>query len=443
MYVDGLLAENHGTATTGFDPLLSEPTGTADTPYLTQPYWPTPDPLPTSGSHLAYLDVWQREVTHLESPDLVEVAVGVDTTARWQTVWQVRVLAEDIGGGSCGSDDKDIPGWLAVIRPSDGRLWHDRCRSDGRSLRAPAVERLPRSGRTRPTGLRITPAARPAPRPSSGRATTARSPSLSSRWSRRRCASLPVGRDDVLRISTGDWVEILDDHYELGQRPGVMRKVTVDDAARTITFAGALPADLQPANATDALKRHLRVRRWDQSGIVRDGTGAQVTDLDAAGSTGLIATPTSATTQIVLEHGVVASFSIAPGGSGSFRSGDYWIVAARTSDTSVEVLDAAPPLGIHHHYARLAIVDLDPQERRLPRGPAACRREAAAASRSEMARRASVSSARSGRGRLRRGDRWRARLPPAGRLRTARERCHRLERSRRQWLRRHVSGGRG
>ena len=92
------------------------------TPYLTQPYWPTPDPLPTSGSHLAYLDVWQREVTHLESPDLAEVAVGVDTTARWQTVWQVRVLAEDIGGGSCGSDDKDIPGWLAVIRPSDGRL---------------------------------------------------------------------------------------------------------------------------------------------------------------------------------------------------------------------------------------------------------------------------------------------------------------------------------
>ena len=46
MYVDGLLAENHGTDPTGFDPLLSEPTGTADTPYLAQPYWPTPAPLP-------------------------------------------------------------------------------------------------------------------------------------------------------------------------------------------------------------------------------------------------------------------------------------------------------------------------------------------------------------------------------------------------------------
>ena len=50
-----------------------------------------------------------------------------------------------------------------------------------------------------------------------------------------------VGKDDVLRISTGDWVEILDDHYELGQKPGELRKVTVDDAARTITFTGAIP----------------------------------------------------------------------------------------------------------------------------------------------------------------------------------------------------------
>ncbi len=46
MYVDGLLAENHGTELDGFDPLLSEVTGTADTPYAAQPYWPTPDPLP-------------------------------------------------------------------------------------------------------------------------------------------------------------------------------------------------------------------------------------------------------------------------------------------------------------------------------------------------------------------------------------------------------------
>src|ERR1051325_11443083 len=42
MYVDGPLAENHGLPPYGFDPLLSERTGTVDTPYEQQPYWPTP-----------------------------------------------------------------------------------------------------------------------------------------------------------------------------------------------------------------------------------------------------------------------------------------------------------------------------------------------------------------------------------------------------------------
>ena len=87
MYVDGLLAENHGQSPAVFEPLLSEVQGSTDTPYAKQPYWPTPTPLPASGTHLAYLDVWQREVTHIEAPDLVEQAVCVDTTARTQTVW--------------------------------------------------------------------------------------------------------------------------------------------------------------------------------------------------------------------------------------------------------------------------------------------------------------------------------------------------------------------
>lgn len=369
MYVDGLLAENHGSDTIGFDPLLSEPTGTADISYLAQPYWPTAAPLPASGSHLAYLDVWQREVTHLEAPDLVEVAVGVDTTARWQTVWQVRLLAEDIAGGSCASVDADIPGWLALIRPSDGRLTTHTIDVDPGD---DPCELPPSSGyrgqENQTYRVEIHTGGAP------GTATL--------KWSRDNgSVAMPVvemvsstilrlasvGRDDVLRISTGDWLEILDDHYELDQRPGVMRKVTVDDAARTITFTGALPADLQPANAAAALSRHLRVRRWDQSGIVRDATGAQVTNLDAGGSTGLITTPTSDTTEIVLEHGIVASFSIAPGGNGTFRAGDHWIFAARTADTSIEELDDAPPDGIHHHHARLGVVT-------LPDGETDCRR---------------------------------------------------------------------
>ena len=360
MYVDGLLAENHGlpkTSPTGFDPLLGEATGTADLPYDQQPYWPTPDPLPSGGPHLAYLDVWQREVTYLEDPDLVEIAVGVDTTSRAQTAWQVRLLPK-IGNATCASDDEDIPGWLDENRPSAGRLTNGTIAVDA----ADDPCKLPPTGGYR--GLenqtyRVEIHDGGAP----GTATF--------KWSRENgSVAFPVvemvsptvlrlatiGRDDVLRISTGDWVEILDDHYELGHKSGQIRKVTVDDAERTITFAGVIPADLRPASAADAAVRHLRVRRWDQSGVVRNGTGAQIVDLDAPGATGVITVATTATTQVVLESGIVVSFSIAPGGSGRFRPGDYWIFAARTADTSIGPLTAAPPLGVHHHYARLGTV---------------------------------------------------------------------------------------
>ncbi|MEA2142272.1 MAG: hypothetical protein QOI64_702, partial [Solirubrobacteraceae bacterium] len=366
MYVDGLVAENHGRGPLAFDPLLSERTGTADTPYDEQPYWPVPDALPANGPHLAYLDVWRREVTSVEDPDLVEIAVGVDTTARTQTVWQVRLLANVPASTTCATADDDIPGWLDVISPSAGRLTTGPVKVDDKD--DPCA--LPPSGGYR--GLENqTYRIEVHEGGALGKATF--------KWSRDnasvvqpvvemrsptvlRLASL--GADDVLNIATGNWVEILDDHYELGRRPGVMRKVTIDDTARTVTFADPLPADLQPVDAQDAAARHLRVRRWDQAGIVRDAGGAQLADLDAAGSTGLITVPASAPTptQVVLERGVAASFAVAAGGSGVFRTGDHWIFVARTADTSVQALIDAPPHGVHHHYARLGVVTFPDSE---------------------------------------------------------------------------------
>lgn len=357
MYVDGLVAENHGGAPQTLDPLLAEPTGTADAAYDPQPYWPAPDSLSPGGPHLAYLDVWRREVTHLEDPGLVEVAVGVDTSARWQTAWQVRLLADVGSDVTCASADADIPGWLDVIRPSDGRLSSGSVPVDDDD--DPCA--LPPTGGYR--GLenqtyRVEIHAGGEP----GTATFT--------WSRDNASvAMPVvepvsatvlrlasvGRDDVLRISSGDWVEILDDRRELSGAAGEMRRVTVDDAARTIAFAPALPAELVAADAAEAADRHLRVRRWDASGRVRDAGGTTLIDLDAPGATGLVTVPSDPTTQVVLEHGIVVSFDVtAPGGR--FRAGDHWIFAARSATTSVEALRDAPPLGVHHHHARLGLV---------------------------------------------------------------------------------------
>ena len=94
MYVDGLLAENHGTGRQSFDASLDEMRGGGAVFYTEQPYLP-----PASADlgrderiDLVYLDVWQREVTALQDPEIREVALGgPDTATRLQTVWQVRV----------------------------------------------------------------------------------------------------------------------------------------------------------------------------------------------------------------------------------------------------------------------------------------------------------------------------------------------------------------
>ena len=102
MYVDGLLVENHGDpADATWDPALAELSGSPQPPlpadanplnYDSQPYNPGASVPQTPGQYLAYLEVWRRPVTYIEDPTLVDAAIGVDTTGRMQTAWQVNLL---------------------------------------------------------------------------------------------------------------------------------------------------------------------------------------------------------------------------------------------------------------------------------------------------------------------------------------------------------------
>jgi hypothetical protein len=389
MYVDGLLAENHGlpaptdggwtpgnlspaappAAGLGWDGALAERVGQNPVPVDQQPYLPTASSFPTTGGpYLVYLDVWQRDVTYIEAPDLVEKAVGVDTTGRLQTVWQVKWLDVSADGNvTCSTPDAAIPEWESLLLPPGPQLTTGVVQS---SPSGPCCL-SPNAGYT---GLenqlyRVEIHQGGAPGGASG-------PTASFKWSRDNASvatgvtgigeggtSLIVqstGRDQVLRFSANDWLEITDDYLELQGLPGELHQInTVTDGSSTITLYTAVSAANFPvdANGQTTPARHTRIRRWDQSGKIYESDGVTVwNDLGAAGATGDIPVPPAGTT-LILENGVTIGFTEAAGG-GAFQSAQFWTFAARSTDGTVEFLNATPPRGTYHHYARLSVITL-------------------------------------------------------------------------------------
>ncbi|GAB4070843.1 hypothetical protein KHC28_05900 [Ancylobacter sonchi] len=371
IYVHGLLAENHNGPQLSFDlstlkadgrsavGILGETLGPATLDYASQPYWPTPEPVPTDGPYLVYLDVWQREVGAIEDPSLLEKALGgVDTTTRLQTVWQVRVLGK-VGSGLVEAANAL---WQRVERPRLplGRLTTQLDPSVQPSnpclIAAPGgyagLENQLYRVEVHQGGVPGT-ATFKWSRDNATVATTVEEAISSSIL---RVAS--TGRDAVLGFDPGQWVEITDDRRDFAGQPGTLMKIAdVDHERRRITFAAAIPADLLPSGlgADSFAARHTRLRRWDQAGVVRDTAGNVVADLDAAGAGGAIAVPAAGSVVVVLESGIRVAFDVAEAG-GRFRTGDYWTFAARSIDASVEPLALAPPEGIHRHCVPLALV---------------------------------------------------------------------------------------
>ena len=379
MYVNGLMAENHRYSTpenndygaAEFDPVLAELRGKDPLPYGKQPYFPNPPDLTNIvGSYQAYLEVWQREATHHQLPGIVENAVGVDTTTRLQTVWQVR-LFKNSSGADCTTPDDKIPDWGAIISPSAGRM----------SIKAEVVPpdldpcELPPSGGYRGLEnqlyrIEIHDGGEPGTANFKwSRENASVESNVSEIISSTKLKLASLGRDEVLRFNKGDWVEVLDDWRELGGMDGkpelrhgeICRIKDIIEAQHTIELEKALPDDLiknigSLLNTDTLNERHTRVRRWDQKGTVRDAKNKVIVNLDTAGSSGLIPVPAPGV-WVVLENGIQVQFSLDPSISGGkFRCGDYWVSAARSVDASVEKFTQTPPRGVHRHYARLAIV---------------------------------------------------------------------------------------
>lgn len=389
LYLSGMQLECHGNA--NFDgtdisrpePVLdrarmdgAEPEGVLDEvispltgdflDYLQQPYWPTPTPVPPDGLTLAYVVGWEREVTALQAPSILEPALGgIDTSTRLQTVWQVR-LAENISqAATCGTSDSDlgIPGWEDDIAPSSARLDTDTIAID--DPENPCLV-PPTDGYTglesqlyrvelHSVGDHQTDAFFKFSRENASVASAIEAIAATAD----RLTVERIGRDEILRFKEGDWVEVTDDHREFNHQSGqLLRVAVVNEEAREIELEGSIDADLVPSGTGDdtLATRHSRLIRWDQSGTIRLEDGTQWVNLDAATSNGLIPVPPVGT-RVILESGIVVSFSTASG-DGRYREMDYWMFAARTAGTQIERLRASPPDGIHRHYSRLAVLSL-------------------------------------------------------------------------------------
>jgi hypothetical protein len=395
IYVDGLLVENRALAAQArWDPALAELSGAPVTPpgapavavdFAKQPYCPQAIVPSSGGPYLVYLDVWQRPVTYLEAPHLIEPAVGVDTTGRLQTVWQVKLLdVSSVSGVTCSTPDASLPqAWQNLLQPCASRLSTSVVSSTpsgpcclnpttgytGMENQLYRVE-IHRSGSANASGTSSPVAATfKWSRDNASVATAVTAIRTASNAAGHLTTQLTVqntGKDNVLCFSSGDRVELTDDYLELnpGNGPtGQLYQIDingVDKTAQTITLQTPLRSPssfpVDGNGATDPT-RHTRIRRWDQHGKVYQSDGTTVwMDLDAPGSTGEILVPPPGTS-LILENGVTVTFSLDPTG-GTFNVGDYWVFAARASDGTVESLTQAPPLGIHHHYARLAVVTL-------------------------------------------------------------------------------------
>ncbi|TFH43874.1 MAG: hypothetical protein E4G94_04295, partial [ANME-2 cluster archaeon] len=293
----------------------------------------------TYGRYLVYLDVWQRHITAIDDPGIREKALGgPDTTTRAKTVWQVK-LHQVLNNTECSTLR---PGWKpeatgklnaqtvltstdtgpCVLPPTAGfrRLENQLYRIEihrGTDLVDPAVK--PTFKWSRENGSVVTSIVQ---------------------FSGLTIQVQDMGRDDVLGFASDQWVEILDDRMELNDHRGHLVQIeTIHPSTYEIVIKSTIP--LPDIDETF----HPKLRRWDQLG--------------EGGKDGI----EIASSWMPLEDGIEVQFS-----DGTYRSGDYWLIPARTAISSetgnIEwQIDGEGnripqlPHGIDHHYCPLALVD--------------------------------------------------------------------------------------
>lgn len=388
-YVDGILMENPDVDKQG-QPFT----------YMHQPYNPMPDALPTDASLLIYVDVWELQISFVQNDGIREVALGVngpDTATRGLIVWQIKAL-----------DAKTFASIIKDIQGSRGRVRVQKIEQFTTQLRGiliPANRGLLRAR----AKVDVEDATKVCITPPDARYRGAENqlyrveihnggttgPTF--KWSRENGSVVfPIdniegklitlanlGRDEHLGLQKDDWVEVVDDDYVLkvfgdpshpDAQPNPLLSVTVvDPINKTVTLNDTpkIQIHFDPDNPTQPIK-HPFLRRWDQKPRATKKGGPPDPFNNAIGTVNIVESQGETNDVdadwITLEDGVQIQFPHLPNDpAATYRSGDYWLIPARTIIGDVEwpqkpvpgqpgkfVAVSLPPRGVEHHYAPLA-----------------------------------------------------------------------------------------
>src|SRR5260221_39399 len=402
-YIDGLLVENEGCES---DTCKIDGTEPCPCPYVISCDQKSGS---SQKAFVVYLDAWERQVTYIEDKEIREVALGVlgpDTTTRAKIVWQVKVAFKTPSGQDLPileNNDHEIEkkdvidfdtnwerDWIDELQPAKPFRGMLKAGTSGDAMKDTSPCIIPPDSRSRGAENQLYRVEIQDPG-LAGKATF--------KWSRENGSVVfPIigkvegnivklehlGRDKRFGLKKDDWVEIVDDAIlpldttPPANPPPLFQIDSVDYVHSQVKLKTG-PGDI----GQDFMKYPI-LRRWEhfQGDPKSDGN----------------LTPGEGTTVIVenqwfpLEDGIQIQFQskdqVVPesqsqlkGESGKtseqlkasgpsrdimYRTGDHWLIPARTATGDVEWPRndkkepiAVEPHGVEHHYAPLAYVILN------------------------------------------------------------------------------------
>ena len=361
-YVQGVLCQN--------EPKWDANHNLVPLGYYDQVDYPGAPELPAP-PYLVYLDVWERHLTYVQEPEIREVALGgPDTATRAKIVWQVKVVG---GIDGCPEGEK----WDSFV---------NQWQPPNRGLLKAGTKEFEVDDSTEPCNVPPESKYRGAENQlyrveihDGGSVENA-----TFKWSRENGSVVfPIlklngseatlehlGRDERFTLHEGDWVEIVDDGISLRAEVHPLLQVKSVDRDRLIVGLDVPGGESLPVYDENSTT-HPLLRRWDHKKL--DPTLGYPKMADDG------ALVLEEGNWLLLEDGIQVYFE--PGSANMpqrYRTGDYWLIPARTATGDVEwpgpadAPESRPPLGITHVYAPLASVNMSPNGEL---GQTDCRRE--------------------------------------------------------------------